>query len=137
MLQTWRSARGPMLLWLLLLSTLPSAEGWAGEVRAGGPAGVLKATPGTACTPGGSSSASNCSSWGGFVRTLPGTVCTMNVGNNNVFANYTNKIRNCDEAAQRRQGIAGLQCDVINIIELNTQQQCECACNEQNTCTPT
>lgn len=136
MSQTWRSARRPMLLWLLSLCILSSVQGWAGEMRAGGLAKPLTSLPSNTCTPGGSSSASNCSSGGGFVRTLPGTVCTMNVGNNNVFSDYTNKIRNCQEAEQRLQGIAGLQCDVINIIELNTGSQCECACNEKNTCTP-
>jgi hypothetical protein len=137
MFQAWRSARGPMLLWLLPLGILFSVQGWAGETRAGGGLGnVSVSTPATTCSPGGSSSASNCSSGGGFVRTLPGTVCTMNVGNNNYFSQYTNKIRNCDEARQRLQGIAGLQCDVINIIELNTKAQCRCACDPNNTCTP-
>lgn len=136
MVQSWRSARGPMVLWLLPLTLLFSGQGWAGEIRAGGGLGnVSTSTTANTCTPGGSSSASNCSSWSGFVRTLPGTVCTMNVGNNRT-SDYTYKIRNCNEAQQRLQGIAGLQCDVINIIELNTKAQCRCACDPNNTCTP-
>lgn len=89
---------------------------------------------GGTCAPGGSSSASNCPSWGGFIKPMPGTICTMNVGNNNPTSLYTNKIRNCTEATERRDGVASSGCDVINIIELNSDEQCYCACNPANLC---
>ena len=87
------------------------------------------------CPPGGSASAGSCPSWGGFVKTMPGTICTMNIGNASPTAGYTNKIRNCSEADARKQSIGGTNCDVINIIEINTSKQCECACDPANTCT--
>ncbi len=92
--------------------------------------------PGEECEPfgGGTAMAGNCPSWGGWVKAMPGTICTMNVGNNFMFTGYTNKIRNCSEASDRAQGIAGDSCDVINIIELNTELQCECACDRTNLC---
>jgi hypothetical protein len=137
-----RREHGILLLLLLLLIGWAAVPAWAAPPSNTSPIeDVLflqpKTTPapGEACSAGGSSAASNCPSWGGFVRTMPGTVCTMNVGNNNVFAGYTNKIRNCDEAQGRSQGIAGTACDVLNIIELNSDAQCGCACDPKNTCT--
>jgi len=56
---------------------------------------TTKVTSDGTCVTGGSSSAWNCPSWGGFVKPMPGTVCAMNVGNNNPTSFYTNKIRNC------------------------------------------
>ena len=77
------------------------------------------------------SSASNNPSWGGFVKPMPGTVCTMNVGNSTT-SSYAYKIRSCSEATDRRAGIAGRGCDVINVIELNSDAQCDCACDPTN-----
>src|SRR5947209_13393672 len=108
--------RAPFAVSLFFL--LPLAQAGASPVRVA--AAPLAAGGGGTCTfsPGGSSAAANCPSWGGFVRTMPGTVCTMNVGNADLTAAYTNKIRNCTEAQERVQGIGGTQCDVLNIIEL-------------------
>src|SRR4029079_7018379 len=87
---------------------------------------------GGSCQSGGSSSASNCIGSGGWAKTMPGVICTMTVGNNDPLSAYTNKIRNCTEASGRLDGIKGSGCDVINVIELNSDAQCQCACNPKN-----
>lgn len=90
---------------------------------------VARATPPEECVGGGASSAHNCGGWSGWAKTLPGTICTMNVGNADLLAGYKFKLRNCDEADQRIGFLDGTSCDVLNIIELNSDEQCACACD--------
>lgn len=139
-----RVHRGPVAWGLLAVGVLAGSWGGGASVAQAAEGAAAPAVPnqvkvmpgpgGGTCTPGGSGSASNCPGWGGYVKPMPGTICTMNVGNGTPNSFYTNKIRNCTEATERRNSIAGDACDVINIIELNSNTQCGCACDPTNTC---
>jgi len=134
-LRSVRRVSAPVLgaLALSILLLMPSTSWPAPPQWRNATAGITNGS--NTCTPGGSSSAGSCYGWSGTVKTMPGTICTMNIGNNSPFADYTNKIRNCSEADGRKQGLGGTNCDVINIIEINTDAQCQCACDPSNTCT--
>ncbi|MDX1998770.1 MAG: hypothetical protein SF066_13725 [Thermoanaerobaculia bacterium] len=96
-------------------------------------AAVAQPIPPGECTGGGSASAHNCGDWSGWAKTLPGTICTMNVGNADFLAElvggYKFKLRSCSEANARVGMLEGTSCDVVNIIELNSDEQCACACD--------
>ncbi len=86
---------------------------------------------------GGEAASSNAGYSPTITKELPGVSCVMNVGVAHPFAEvYGYKVPECGGLVGRRNSLLSrsVDCDSIHLIELNSDQQCYCACNFDIAC---